>query len=165
MRKPGSKTSSGFTLIELMIVVAIVGVLASIALPVFQNMTFRARIAEREPVMRSIAKAVESFLLNAGSAPPGFSGAPNPVAMPDSFRHPWLRGQPGWDRLMLDVDGSTFCTYQFTYDDLSVPVRLIVRSDCDIDGDGLPNTKVQTYHGFGESFVLVAESTPLSSVF
>jgi prepilin-type N-terminal cleavage/methylation domain-containing protein len=165
MKKPERRSSSGFTLIELMIVVAIIGVLASIAMPEFQNMTFRARIAEREPVMRSIAKALESFLLNSSSPPPGFSGAPNPVAVPDTSRHPWLRGQPGWDRLMLDVDGSTFCTYQFTYDDLSAPVRLIVRSDCDIDGDGVPNTKVQTYHGFGDSFVLVAESAPLANVF
>jgi prepilin-type N-terminal cleavage/methylation domain-containing protein len=165
MRKPERRSSSGFTLIELMIVVAIVGVLASIAMPEFQNMTFRARIAEREPVMRSIAKALESFLLNASSAPPGFSGAPNPVAVPDTSRHPWLRGQPGWDRLMLDVDGSTYCTYQFTYDDLSAPVRLIVRSDCDIDGDGVTNTRTQVYRGVGNAFVLLPTPEPPANTF
>ena len=36
-----------------------------------------------------------------------------------------------------------------------MPVQLIVIGDCDIDGDTVHNTKVQTYSGYGNSFVLV----------
>ncbi len=56
------KRQSGFTLIELMIVVAIVAILAAIALPAYQNYTKKAKMTELGKVRTSIPRTInENF--------------------------------------------------------------------------------------------------------
>jgi len=64
-----SRTQGGFTLIELMIVVAIIGILASIALPLYQDYTIRAQLAEGVNLASGAKAAVAEFYQNRGAFP------------------------------------------------------------------------------------------------
>lgn len=62
------QTQQGFTLIELMIVVAIIGILAAVALPAYQDYTKRARYAEVISMSNSVRTAVALCVQEAGGA-------------------------------------------------------------------------------------------------
>jgi type IV pilus assembly protein PilA len=63
------KLQQGFTLIELMIVVAIIGILAAIAIPAYQDYTIRAQVSEGLNLAAAAKAAVAESFLNTGSAP------------------------------------------------------------------------------------------------
>jgi type IV pilus assembly protein PilA len=63
------KLQQGFTLIELMIVVAIIGILAAIAIPAYQDYTIRAQVSEGLNLAAAAKAAVAESFLNTGEAP------------------------------------------------------------------------------------------------
>ena len=63
------KRQQGFTLIELMIVVAIIGILAAIAIPAYQDYTIRAQVSEGLNLSGGAKAAVTEFFQDRGAMP------------------------------------------------------------------------------------------------
>ena len=64
-----SKQQDGFTLIELMIVIAIIGILAAVALPAYSDYTKRAKVTEALGFAAAAKTSVSEYYLSQGSMP------------------------------------------------------------------------------------------------
>ena len=76
---------SGFTLIELMIVVTIIGVLASIAVPVYRDYTIRVRVSEAASVFAPVKADISLFYSENGTLPVDLTALDRIANNPASF--------------------------------------------------------------------------------
>ncbi len=90
------RNARGFTLIELMIVVAILGILLAIAIPAYSDYVIRAKVSEGINLAASVKLAISETRLSAGKWPSTLdeAGAPQTIES-DYFESLHMTGVPG----------------------------------------------------------------------
>ncbi|SRR2546425_4008735 len=68
-RRLRTRSQRGFTLVELMIVVAVIGILTAIAIPLYADIQARARIAKAQADTRALASAATVYMSHMGFVP------------------------------------------------------------------------------------------------
>ncbi|MFT5121935.1 MAG: general secretion pathway protein G [Kiritimatiellia bacterium] len=93
MNKQQKKMSlaRGFTLVEVLLVIVIIGILAAIAVPNFAGKTDKARVASAKSQIKNLASAVDIFEVDTGTYPSTLQGLiTNPGV--NSWDGPYMKG-------------------------------------------------------------------------
>ena len=146
------RKQKGFTLIELMIVVAIIGILAAVAIPAFIKYLRQARTAECPPNLKKIFDAAATYFekehtLRDGT--PVESQFPAAVAMTPS--DPCSAGtggrcrdtewtDPTWQVLQFEINDPHYFQYEFAASGTKNDAMFTARAQADLDGDGTYST-------------------------
>lgn len=134
------KSGVGFTLIELMIVVAIIGLLAAIAIPNYMRFQLKTKSSEAKTNLAAIRTAEESYFSEFGRY---ISATAEPAAIPGTTKTEFSITNLGFQDLGFAPEGAVFFSYGIATDVAQDETGYSADAGADIDG----NTQNQ-YWGF-----------------
>lgn len=143
MRREVSSTQRGFTLVELMIVVVILGILSAVAIPAFTRYVKRSKTAEAGAGIGSMYRLQLAYYENTQerSAATSFATCSAlPTAAPTASKYPanvamWMASSE-WNTLGFVIDRPHY--YQYSTEGTNT--TMVVRAVGDIDGDNTLST-------------------------
>lgn len=132
LNKIQREKQNGFTLIELMIVIAIIGILAAIAIPNFQNYQFKAKTVEAKSNLGAI-KTFEEVYKSANDT--YLVCGVNPVAVPGISKATW--GAPAnFTTIGFAPIGKVYYQYSVAAGTATIATTFLATATGDLDGTG-----------------------------
>ncbi|HTP27983.1 MAG TPA: prepilin-type N-terminal cleavage/methylation domain-containing protein [Anaeromyxobacteraceae bacterium] len=150
---PNTSQSRGFTLIEIMMVVAIIGILSAVAIPMAGRATLRSKQAEISYMLTALENSIEDVYRVNGQFPSATMdasqsplGSLNPPTTGTGKRYFDCYLNQNWKTvsLSLQIEGATYYSYEFNGWENGSP-GASVQAVGDIDGDGVVYSLQQTY--------------------
>jgi type IV pilus assembly protein PilA len=108
-----NQIQKGFTLIELMIVIAIVGILAAVALPAYQDYTVRAKLAEAVAKASEIKTSVSEYYSANNTLPASISQAGTTIVSTNAIKSATFANTGLLTMVVQNVGGDTATNNQF----------------------------------------------------